>query len=231
MFSMTKTKQYYDLKYKDENHIHNIHEYGIDYLANEIYLSGNPEYIGVEEGEGGVEYSMATTFIKNLSILMRKSNHPILIHMKSCGGYWEEGMAIYDAIITCPNQITILNYTHARSMTSLIFSAADKRVMMPNSIFMFHEGTFSTHGTTKIARTEFKELERTGDVMLDIYVDILKAKGSMSKRTKKYIREWLVKEMDKKEDVYLTAKETVALGFADSIFDGTQWIEELTNYD
>lgn len=228
---MAKDKQYYDLKYKDENHLHNIHEYGIDYLANEIYLVGNPEYIGVEEGEGGVEYSMASTFIKNLNILMRKSNHPILIHMKTCGGYWEEGMAIYDAIKTCPNQVTILNYTHARSMSSLIFSAADKRVMMPNSTFMFHEGTFSTHGTTKVARTEFAELERTGDVMLDIYVRVLKAKGTMSKKPMKAIRAWLVEQMDKKEDVFLTAKESVKIGFADSIFDGSQWVDELTKYD
>lgn len=224
-------KKYYDLKYKDDSHLYNIHEYGIDYLANEIYLVGNPAYIGYEEGEGGVEYSMASTFIKNLNILMRKSDHPILIHMKTCGGYWEEGMAIYDAIKTCPNQVTVLNYTHARSMSSLILSAADKRVMMPNSTFMFHEGTFATNGTTKVARTEFKELQRTSEVMLDIYVDILKSKGSMKNKSKKFIREWLVAEMDKKEDVYMTAKESVSIGFADSIFDGTQWVESLTDYD
>lgn len=224
-------KKYYNVKYNDSHHIQNIHGYDIDYLANEIYLVGNPEYIGVEEGEGGVEYSMASTFIKNLNILMRKSDHPILIHMKTCGGYWEEGMAIYDAIKTCPNQITVLNYTHARSMSSLILSAADKRVMMPNSTFMFHQGTFATAGTTKTAITELEELKRTAEVMLDIYVDVLKSKGSMSKKSKKAIREWLVEQMDKKEDVYLTAKEAVELGFADSIFDGSQWIEELTNYE
>lgn len=225
-------KKYYDLKYKDENHIHNIHEYGIDYLANEIYLVGNPEYIGYEDGEGGVEYSMASTFIKNLNILMRKSDHPILIHMKTCGGDWMEGMAIHDAIKSCPNQVTILNYTHARSMSSLILCAADKRVMMPHSSFMFHQGTFGTHGTTKTAITELEELKKGAEVMLDIYVDILKnSNGSMKKKAKSKIRDWLIDEMNLKEDVYLTAKEAVDLGFADSIFDGTQWIEELTNYE
>jgi len=187
-------KKYYDLKYKDENHIHNIHEYGIDYLANEIYLVGNPEYIGYEEGEGGVEYSMASTFIKNLNILMRKSDHPILIHM--------------------------------------ILSAADKRVMMPHSTFMFHQGTFGTHGTTKTAITELEELKKGAEIMLDIYVDILKnSNGSMRKKAKYKIREWLVSEMNLKEDVYLTAKEAIELGFADSIFDGSQWLETLTNYE
>lgn len=225
-------KKYYSLKYKDDAHIYNIHEYGIDYLANEIYLVGSTDYIGVEEGEAGVEFAMASTFIKNLNILMRKSEEPILIHMKTCGGYWEEGMAIYDAIKTCPNQVTVLNYTHARSMSSLIFSAADKRVMMPHSTFMFHQGTFTTHGTTKVAITEFKELERTSKVMLDIYVEVLKdSNGTMAKKSKKAIREWLVSEMDKKEDVYLTAKQSVATGFADSIFDGSQWLETLTHYE
>lgn len=228
---MSKKKHFYDLKYKDDDHIYTLHQFGIDYIANEIYLVGNPEYIGVEAGEGGVEYSMASTFIKNLNILMRKSSKPILIHMKSCGGIWEEGMAIYDAIKTCPNQITILNYTHARSMTSLVFSAADNRVMMPHSTFMFHQGTFAMEGTVKQAVTEFKELERTNNIMIDIYIDILKYSGSMKKKSKKAIREWLIEQMNIKEDVYLTAKETVDIGFADSIYDGTQGHDDLTNYE
>ena len=113
--------------------IDQIHDYGLDVKTNHIYLTGEPDYVigvGVEDtNEPGVEFRMASKFIKNLNILQRFNEDPILIHMKTCGGDWGAGMAIYDSIKACPNRITILSYTHARSMSSLIFQAADKRVM------------------------------------------------------------------------------------------------------
>ena len=46
-----------------------------------------------------MEYLMSSKFIKNLNILMRTNEDPILIHMKTCGGDWIEGMAIYEALL------------------------------------------------------------------------------------------------------------------------------------
>ena len=216
------------IKYSYDNDIDNVHDVGLDYKSNEIYITGNPEYVGWIDGEPGVEYSMSSTFIKNINIISRKSTKPILIHLKSCGGLWEEGIAMYDAIKLCRNKITILSYTHARSMSSLIFSAADHRVMMPNSTFMFHQGTFVTEGTVKQAFTDLEELKRTNQTMEDIYVETLKSgKGSMAKKSVKHIRSWLKDEMDKKEDVYITSKDAVAMGFADCIYDGDY--KNLTN--
>jgi ATP-dependent protease ClpP protease subunit len=210
------------VRYITDDPIYQIHSFNIDLKANHIYLVGNQEYIiSVPEDctdEPGVEYSMASGFIKNLNILMRKSGLPILIHMKTCGGHWVEGMAIYDAVKACPNRVTILNYTHARSMSSLIFQAADKRVMMPNSVFMFHEGTMEFSGTTKQFRTEYEEDKRARAIMLEIYIDSMKHSGSMSSKTRPQIRRWLIDQMDKKEEVYLDAKQAVEYGFADEVF-------------
>ena len=167
-------------------------------------------------GEPGVEFAMANKFIKNLNALS-SSDKPIKIFMKTCGGYWEEGIAIYDAIALCPCEITIINYTHARSMSSLILQAANHRVMMPNSTFMFHEGTMDFSGTSKQFMTEAEQWKLASKTMLDIYVESMKGKGRMKEKTDKELRSWLTKQMNLKEEVYLDAQEAVALGFADEV--------------
>lgn len=234
-------------KYMTDDPIGLIHEHNIDIRANHIYLLGEERYVTNEGGkrrsmsrglkrsgeEPGVEFAMANRFIRNLNILMRKSDKPILVHMKTCGGMWEEGMAIYDAIKACPNKITILSYTHAESMSSLIFLAADKKVMMPHSKFMFHEGTMDQSGTVKQYRTEGEELEKAGEDMLRIYIDAMKEKGKMKRWSRDRIKEWLVEMMNKKEEVYFDAKQAVDHGFADEIFGGNgkyDW-KELINFD
>lgn len=195
-----------------------IQETGLDVKANQIYLFGHPQAAGEDGYEPGVEFLMAHRFIANLNILMRKSTKPILIHLNSCGGHESHGYAIYWAIKACPNHVTILNYASARSMSSLIFLAADKRVMFPYSTFMFHTGTFEMSGTTKQAITEIEEVKKGVDRMLDIYVDALRAKGSKKEWTRAKIKKWLTEQMDKKEDVYFSAEESVEIGFADEIF-------------
>jgi len=130
--------------------IESLHDYSLDPKNREIYLVGEQEAkIPDDDQEPGVEFLMANRFIKNLRFLSLANENPILVHSKTCGGYWEEGMAIYDAIKACPCYVTILNYTHARSMSSIIFQAADNRVMMPNSYFLFHLGSTEFGGTER----------------------------------------------------------------------------------
>jgi ATP-dependent protease ClpP protease subunit len=211
-----------------------IHHFNIDAQASHIYLMGEDSYVSHESGmEPGVEYIMANRFIKNMNICLRTNpSKPILIHMKTCGGLWEEGMAIHNTIRACPVPVTILNYTHARSMSSLIFLSASKRVMMPDSYFMFHEGTLAQDGTYKqfmtIAAWEKKGRTR----MIDIYVNALKEQGKFKHLSEEKIRSMLTRMMDKKEDVFLTAQEAVEWGFADEIFGDTDDFDwaKLTEY-
>lgn len=218
-------------KYISEHPLFDVHSYDIDLESNHIYLMGVEFYH--DDSEPGVEFVMANRFIRNLNLLMRKSKDPILVHMKTCGGYWEEGMAIYDAIKACPNLVCILNYTHARSMSSIILQAADKRVMMPHSIFMFHEGTMSYEGTNKQYLTEAEQLKKANKQMMDIYVESMKAKGKYSKWGRQRIYNWIKNQMDKKEEVYLSAQESVELGFADEVFgeDGDYDWDSLLEFD
>lgn len=201
--------------------ISELHDYNINVGTNEIFLFGEEGYIPTRESndgsEPGVEYVMANKFIRNLTYLQHKSDHDILIHMKTCGGDWHEGMAIYDAIRKCPNHVKIISYTHARSMSSIILQAADERIMHKHSMFMFHMGTMTQDGTNKQFFTEAEVLKQQNEQMLDIYIHSMQAGGCMQEKTKAQIRNWLIKQMDKREDVYLTAKEAIEYGFADRI--------------
>jgi len=215
-----------------DDNISNSHDHGLDLNQLSIYLVGSRVYsggTGVDDpSEAGVEHIMVTEFIKNLHLCMKyggtgkKSNPylPILIHMKTCGGDVVEGMAVYDAIKTCPNPIIILNYTHARSMSSMILQAGAKRVMMPHSYFMFHEGDGCISGTEKQIRSSQRFYDRYNTIMLDIYCSSMKKKGIFKDKNKSEIKKWLVNQMNLKEDVYVSAQRSVELGFADEIFDG-----------
>lgn len=209
-----------------------IHDYNIDPIKRDIYLVGEEDYARAFEGdEPGVEFMMANRLIKNIRILAAIGDDPILIHMKTNGGFWEEGMAIYDAIKACPCYVVILNYSHARSMSSLILQAADHRVMMPYSTFMYHDGTMGSEGTVKQYFTEGEQLKITQDQMMGIYLDKTVGSQFFGDKTRSRVKSWMRTQMDKKEEVYLNPAETVSMNLADEIFgkDGKYDWEALRN--
>ena len=214
------------------DHTNSLHDHGVDVLSREIWLVPNSDYaVGVGDtlpSDPGVDYTMTTKFLKNLHLLMNSAADPILIHMKTFGGDWDQGMAIYDAIKTCPCHITIVNYTAARSMSSLILCAANRRVMMPHGKFMFHNGSMSYEGTAKQFLTEARELVLMDAQMMAVYVDRMKATSRVWKyKSKEACETWLKSQMNLKEEVYLNAKDAIKHGFADEIFDGN-WDRLLT---
>ena len=216
-----------------EDFVYYLHEYDLDLKSNHIYLFGIEGYVSGAgpdcTREPGVEYVMANRFIRNFNLCMRtNAEKAIVIHQKTNGGSWEEGMAIYDTIRSCPWPVTILNYTHARSMSSIIFQAANKRVMMPHSHFMFHRGTLNVEGTTTQVKSIVAFDRHADSQMLDIYAKAMMRQGKYEGKSEKAIKGWLNLQMDKKEDVFLTAPQCVEVGLADEIFD-YNW-ERLTQY-
>lgn len=208
----------------NSDYINIFHDFGLDYMSREIWLVPNDDYaVGVEEpvpSDPGVDYTMTTRFLKNLHMLMNSGADHILIHMKTFGGDWDQGIAIYDAIKTCPCPTTIINYTAARSMSSLIFQAADRRVMMPHSKFMFHMGSQAYFGTAKQFLTEAEEAKKMDSQMLDIYVESMKGSERWKRKSKEACYDWLRAEMNQKEEVYLCPQDAIKNGFADEIFNG-----------
>jgi ATP-dependent Clp protease, protease subunit len=197
--------------------IESIHNQNIDLKQREIYLHGHH---GPFEDDPGVEYRMATTFIKNLRHLDYLKNEPILIHMHSLGGNWGDGMAIYDAIKLSRSYVTILAYGQAESMSSIVLQAADKRIMMPNAYFMCHYGSSGNAGSYLDTQNWAKFEEKILETMLDIYT-ARSQKGKYFKEKFKSVTPEKIKRFLKRKlkdgDWYLTAHEAVYYGLADNV--------------
>lgn len=207
--------------------VHYVHERDIHLTNNELYLMGVDRgyEVALEGAEPGVDNVMANRFTKNVNLAMlTHPRKPILTHMSTCGGDWNFGMQIHNTIKAASQAgslVTIVNYTHARSMSSLILQAADWRVMMPDSHFMFHDGSYADWGTMKEVGSNFDFYREVGGrTMSRIYAEQMQKKGEFAGKNLEDIEAWLRERMDKKENVYLTAEEAVALGFADEIFQG-----------
>lgn len=194
-----------------------LHSHNLDFKGREIFLHGHH---GTFDDDPGVEYRMATTFIKNLRILDQGSREPILVHMHSLGGNWGDGMAMYDAISVCRSHVTVLVYGQAESMSGIVLQSADKRIMMPNSYFMAHFGNSSNEGGFLDCQNWSKFENVILAAMIDIFAERC-IKGKYFSEKYKDITETKVERFLKRKmkdgDWYLTSHEAVYYGFADSV--------------
>ena len=210
---------------KVDERIEVVHDYWIDPDSREIWIHG----VDVSSSDGeweepGVEFIMANKVIKNLHYLRKQSSRAgVTIHLHTCGGMVSDGFAIYDTIRLMPYPVTIISYTYARSMSSIILQAAagqyDTRLLMPSSYFMFHYGTIATEGHTQAVYNEVDFAKKYDELMLDVYVESAKKGKKFKGMTDNKIRKILIDQMNQKCDVFLTAEEAVEWGFADGIMD------------
>lgn len=184
--------------------LNDVHTYGINIKTREIYLHA---FYASNDDEPGVEYRIATSFIKNLHILDAQNHENILIHMHIVGGNWADGMSLFNAIRAAKSHITILAYAQAESMSGIIFQAADKRVMMPDAYLMLHYGSLGMDSNT-LAVKSYVEFSKVGD---DRMVSILAEKMMKSPSFKGYdfkkTFNFVDKIMKEKGDWYLTAEQ------------------------
>lgn len=229
-----------------------------------IYLGGlSGDDHGDDEdytGEAPIYWNTARRLIKALHVLdsnARAGNKPITIIMNSCGGEWSHGMAIYDAIKSARNYVTIINMSHARSMTSLIFQAADYRITAPHGYFMIHDGETSLSGPpgTVISNMRYEEefmlptmyriylgrlqeKDSEGEYKVDIQeaADILNAKmpkGAERIRPSRGIegiREAHISQLCSR-DTFFTPTEMIKLNFADRLLESNDLAGSYANPD
>lgn len=204
-----------------EQLITDVHGHHINYHNREIYLhSSYSSWWDDDNGEAGVEYRMATTFVKNLHILLNQSCSPILVHMHSIGGEWNDGMAIFNSVRFAPAPVTFVSYSQASSMTGVILQCADKRILTSDCEFMIHHGSIGISATSPAAKSAIDVNERYCKRMLQIFARRA-LKSSKFFKEKKYTEEKIATFIDRKlkdkTDWYLTAEEAVYYGFADGI--------------
>ena len=197
--------------------ISDINSHGVDVKNRELFLHS---YIANSEEDPGVDHKMVAMVYKNIRMLDNLSKDPILIHMHSIGGNWNDGMAIYDSILLCESYVTIIAYGQAESMSGIILQAADNRVMTPNSYFMCHFGSSEYSGNYLDVQRGAALEKRQMDKMLDIYADsCIKGKyfkEQYSDTTEEKVKNYLKRKF-KDGDWYLDPNEAVFYGFADCV--------------
>lgn len=199
-----------------EQLISDIHSYNVNHHTREIYLHGLG---GATDEEPGVEYRMATTFVKNLHILAQQNQKNILVHMHTIGGNWNDGMAMFHAIRLAKSTVTFLSYAQASSMSGILFQAADKRVLMPECEMMIHHGSIALHDNSMAVKSAVDMNEKYCKRMLTIFAR--RAIHGPYFRDREFSLEKCMNFIDRKikdkSDWYMDAEEAVAYGFADGI--------------
>lgn len=178
------------------------------YLPTRTIYFGRADINTDSEESNEVNCITAGQVIKNLHILnFLDSKSPITLLLNSPGGSWEDGMAIYDVIKTIKSPVVIIGMGKIYSMASVIIQSAKKRILMPNALFMIHDGFEGYVGDTKSFEAWAKNAKDVRETMYKIYYSRMKKKRVTLKQ---------IEEMCS-HDTILTAKEAVKLGLADNI--------------
>lgn len=199
---------------RNYNSIQQTHEHDLLYYKRELFL--------YNRSDDGIDQNTAITFLKNFRLLLAFQQAPITVHQYSVGGDVEAGMAIFDAIKTCPVHVTIICYGIAASIGSVIPQAADSRICTPNCVWMVHDGTLGSPDEYRSGQswTEYRKVERHN--MMDIYAEAILGSNSpfFKGKTQKQIIAYIDKKIKDKGDWIMTAKEAVDYGFCDSLLSG-----------
>ncbi len=190
-----------------------IHEFGLDIHNRTIYL----HHLG---GEESINWRTSSRLIKNLDILESESSEMITIKIiASDGGDLADGLAMYSAVKNSPCYIYMVSYGMICSSATIIMQAADERVMMKESEFMFHHGSVWLDQTSLAARSTIQSNTRHNKMMLDIYADRCQEGSFFKERkySKSRVRSYLENKMKSEGDVWLTTSESVEMGFIDSV--------------
>jgi len=168
-----------------------------------LFIPSRTIYMGAETDE-----SMAEYFVKAMTVLSPQDG-PIHVQMNNLGGDEYHGLAIYDAITTCPHRVVLTVYGHAMSMGSWILQAADERVLTPNATLMLHYGTWGKSDHFKYTKVDFQEGERLNSLMESAYLERMRERDPRVQLRK------LKKMLE--DEAYLPAEEAVKLGLADRV--------------
>lgn len=135
---------------------------------------------------------------------------PITFYINTPGGSITAGMAVYDTMQLISSPITVVVTGMAASMGSILLCGATKgkRVLYPHSRVLIHQPLISGQMVAVAVdiHIQAKEMERLRDELNAILAD---SSGQSI--------EQICKDTDR--DFYMTAKEAIEYGLADSIVE------------
>lgn len=132
------------------------------------------------------------------------------IHVNSCGGYCDEGVAIYSMLKSHSAFKNAYVDGYACSIASLIVAACDKVHMSKPACMQIHNAITFVYGNANALRAQADVLDKITEGIKDAYLDRAGDKLTAAK---------LTELMDGKDGdgTMLTAKECLQYGFCDII--------------
>lgn len=139
-----------------------------------------------------------------LSALAEVTSPTLNVRLNSPGGDYFEGVAIYNALVQHPGQVTVHVDALAASAASVIAMAGDHIVMHPGAQLMIHDALSMAVGNAA-------EMRRTADLLDQCSDDIA---GFYARQAGGEPEQW--RELMRAETWY-TAEQAVAAGLADEV--------------
>ena len=156
-----------------------------------------------------VDSDSATQLIQQFMYLEKENpGAPINFYINSPGGSVKDGLAVYDVIRLLKSPVTTICIGLAASMGSILFLAADKRLMLPHSEIMIHDASF---GQAEFSGLKPDEIQQRTD---DLIKTCKTLRGIIEERTglsSKVVRDKM------KKDSFFKADEAIKLGLATGI--------------
>ena len=125
-------------------------------------------------------------------------NTPIHIIINTYGGGAYQMFALYDAIRQSPCEVITYGIGAVMSAGTMLFLAGDRRVVYPNTTFMFHSIASGTAGKLFEMKIDETETERVWDRCLNIYADRTNQSAKWWKKKLEF-KDWFYDIEDLKE--------------------------------
>ena len=173
-----------------------LHDNHINVSSNEIYF-----YCDINN-------KTACSLLKNINFLISNNlNKTIKVFLQSDGGCLYSSLGLYDYISSLSQtNIEIIVMGNAFSGAALLLQSADKRVCMPSSKIMIHEGhAFVPEDNLNNIKEFISAYENEVALMVEIFAAKTGQKTSVLKKKMK-------------NDIYLNAEEALEMGLVDEIW-------------
>jgi ATP-dependent Clp protease protease subunit len=158
---------------------------------------------------GPVEDNGANLIVAQMLFLeSQDSEKPIKFYINSPGGVITSGMSIYDTMQFIKPEVHTIVMGQACSMGSFLAQAGAKghRYLLPNARHMIHQPSGGARGMASDIEIQYKEIMYWKKQLTELYVH----HNSVGKTYEDF-------ERDMDRDTFLSAKEAVEYGLADSI--------------
>lgn len=161
-----------------------------------------------------VESQMANSIVAQLLLLdSQNPEQEIQMYINCPGGEVYAGLAIYDTMRYIKAPVSTICVGMAMSMGSVLLMAGDKgkRMALPNSRIMIHQGSAGFRGNTPDLEVQAREVLNLRDTLISVY----------NKHTD-IPHEKLLRDMER--DYFMSPGEALKYGLIDSVIENTRQV-------